>query len=309
MPDRDLIPACARILSRSFAEDPYVVAVFANAKTQAAWLEPGFQLALDWVAASGGTVSTNGPAAMALFPPGNNPAIQLSLARSAWRRFSFFSIPWGTIWRVAWTQYALSLRHPKEPHWYVMAIGTDPAAQGQGFGATLLRPLLDRADRDGTLVYLESANPKNLAFYLRNGFRPAGEVILPGGEIPTIYLLVRKPGSPFEPGFKLVLKPTPKSPPINPKGRAIFGLELALTSLFLAEIVLHARVGKMPDFLDALFLLILLHDAYHWKKALRRWKSLAATTRPKVLGLIAAAFGAMIAWQAFAVFAAYTDLR
>ncbi|MGW6461133.1 GNAT family N-acetyltransferase, partial [Streptomyces sp. NPDC055078] len=46
---------------------------------------------------------------------------------------------------------------PKEPHWYLAVIGADPAAQGQGHGAALLRSGLAKADAAGLPVYLESS--------------------------------------------------------------------------------------------------------------------------------------------------------
>ncbi len=32
--------------------------------------------------------------------------------------------------------------HPKEPHWYLAAIGSDPTVRGQGFGQVLMRSRL-----------------------------------------------------------------------------------------------------------------------------------------------------------------------
>ena len=66
-----------------------------------------------------------------------------------------------------------------EPHWYVMVVGVAPAFQGQGYGRALLQPLLDQADRDGVPVYLETAQPKNVSFYERLGFRVLEEAVEP----------------------------------------------------------------------------------------------------------------------------------
>jgi hypothetical protein len=45
----------------------------------------------------------------------------------------------------------------------------------------LLRQLLERSDRSGVPVYLESSNARNLSFYARHGFLALGTVPLPGG--------------------------------------------------------------------------------------------------------------------------------
>lgn len=66
--------------------------------------------------------------------------------------------------------------HPVEPHWYLAAVGTRPASQGRGSGAALLAPVLERCDAEGLPAYLESSNPRNLAFYHRLGFEVTGEI-------------------------------------------------------------------------------------------------------------------------------------
>jgi ribosomal protein S18 acetylase RimI-like enzyme len=60
--------------------------------------------------------------------------------------------------------------HPREPHWYLPLIGVDPACQGRGCGAALMRHALSRCDRDGAPAYLESTNPRNRPLYERHGF-------------------------------------------------------------------------------------------------------------------------------------------
>ncbi|WP_409061641.1 GNAT family N-acetyltransferase [Streptomyces sp. SYP-A7185] len=80
---------------------------------------------------------------------------------------------------------------PQEPHWYLAVIGADPAAQGQGQGAALLRSGLARADADGLPVHLESSKPSNLPVYEHFGFTVLGEVRLPGGG-PTLWSMRRE---------------------------------------------------------------------------------------------------------------------
>jgi ribosomal protein S18 acetylase RimI-like enzyme len=60
--------------------------------------------------------------------------------------------------------------HLREPHYYLFAIGADPAYQGRGVGAALLAPMLARCDAEKLPAYLESSNPANLSFYRRHGF-------------------------------------------------------------------------------------------------------------------------------------------
>jgi len=82
-------------------------------------------------------------------------------------------------------------QHPRGEHWYLAVLGTDPVHQGKGLGSALLRPILDRCDRDGTGAYLESSKYRNIAFYHRHGFTVTGEISLPGG--PTVWSMWRDP--------------------------------------------------------------------------------------------------------------------
>ncbi len=81
--------------------------------------------------------------------------------------------------------------HPRQPHWYLAVLGTDPPAQGHGVGARLLQPVLDRCDRQGIGAYLESSKEQNLAYYARFGFSVTGQIDLPGG--PPMWPMWREP--------------------------------------------------------------------------------------------------------------------
>ncbi|MEU3775318.1 GNAT family N-acetyltransferase [Streptomyces sp. NPDC032472] len=86
---------------------------------------------------------------------------------------------------------------PQEPHWYLALIGADPAAQGQGHGAALLRSGLAKADAAGLPAYLESSKPENLPFYEHFGFAVRKEVQLPGGG-PVLWGMWREPRRPAD---------------------------------------------------------------------------------------------------------------
>ena len=64
----------------------------------------------------------------------------------------------------------LDALHPRTPHWYVAALGVDPALQRRGLGRALIRALCARADADGAFSYLETDRPENVAFYEGAGF-------------------------------------------------------------------------------------------------------------------------------------------
>ena len=81
--------------------------------------------------------------------------------------------------------------HPAEPHWYLPLIGVDPAHQGKGYGGALLTHALQRCDRDRTLAYLESTNPRNITLYQRHGFTAIGQIQV--GTSPVMVPMVRHP--------------------------------------------------------------------------------------------------------------------
>ena len=81
--------------------------------------------------------------------------------------------------------------HPREPHWYLAVIGTDPAHRGKGVGAALIDPIVTRCDAEGTPAYLESSKPENVPYYERFGFAVTGQIDLPHG--PPLWLMWRDP--------------------------------------------------------------------------------------------------------------------
>jgi len=93
--------------------------------------------------------------------------------------------------------------HPREePHWYLAIIGVDPARQGYGVGAALLRSRLRRCDQEGLPAYLESSNRENVPLYQHFGFHVTGTLGLPEGA-PVVNTMWRPgaagPGAPNRP--------------------------------------------------------------------------------------------------------------
>ncbi|MGW0548704.1 GNAT family N-acetyltransferase [Streptomyces altiplanensis] len=86
---------------------------------------------------------------------------------------------------------------PREPHWYLAVIGADPAGQGRGHGAALLRSGLAKADAAGLPACLESSKPSNLPFYEHFGFTVQEELRLPGNG-PVLWTMRREPRRPAD---------------------------------------------------------------------------------------------------------------
>jgi ribosomal protein S18 acetylase RimI-like enzyme len=87
---------------------------------------------------------------------------------------------------------AMEKVHPHEPHMYLPAVGIAPEWQGRGFGAALLRPVLERCDRQRLPAYLESSNPRNLVLYERHGFETIEELSV-AKDAPPLWRMWRSP--------------------------------------------------------------------------------------------------------------------
>ncbi len=85
--------------------------------------------------------------------------------------------------------------HAPMPHWFLAAIGVVPEHQGKGIGSALMRPMLERADRDGIPCWLDTHQKTNVRLYGRHGFAVVECAAIPGHPIP-IYGMLRRPRSP-----------------------------------------------------------------------------------------------------------------
>jgi ribosomal protein S18 acetylase RimI-like enzyme len=82
-------------------------------------------------------------------------------------------------------------RRPREPHYYVRDIGVHPDKQGNGLGGALMRPTLERCDREGVSAYIEASSERSAALYERLGFRHIKELHV--GSCPPLWLMIRSP--------------------------------------------------------------------------------------------------------------------
>ena len=85
--------------------------------------------------------------------------------------------------------------HPKEPHWYLATLGTEPDRQGKGIGSALLSSALARIDEERTPAYLESSKARNVPLYARYGFEVIDEMQPVDGS-PPMWRMWREPRPP-----------------------------------------------------------------------------------------------------------------
>ena len=97
----------------------------------------------------------------------------------------------GRMWAYSRFVDNLHRRLVPYPHWYLQIIGVNPAYQGQGFSSRLVRPVLERIDRERMPCFLETNTEKNVTIYQRFGFEVVSEDKIPGTQV-TSFAMLRK---------------------------------------------------------------------------------------------------------------------
>jgi ribosomal protein S18 acetylase RimI-like enzyme len=82
--------------------------------------------------------------------------------------------------------------HPSYPHWYLPWLAVDPAQQGAGLGAQLLKRGLEIVDADRLPAFLETPNPRTISFYERHGFEVTS--VAQAGACPPVTSMLRAAG-------------------------------------------------------------------------------------------------------------------
>ena len=80
--------------------------------------------------------------------------------------------------------------HPTFEHWYLPWLGVVAGAQGEGLGGQLLEHGLARVDQSHLPAFLETPNPRTIAFYERQGFVVTAES--QSGDCPVVTSMLRE---------------------------------------------------------------------------------------------------------------------
>jgi GNAT superfamily N-acetyltransferase len=171
----------AAVMGRAFEYDPPFVWMLPDARTRQARAGRFFATLVRTEALGHGAVEVaclDGAivGGAIWYPPERwTPAVQLRTALGFARAFG------RRLGQASALATAMARAHPRQPHWYLYAIGVDPARQGSGVAGPLLRSRLLRCDQSGEPAYLESSKPGNVPLYQHFGFEPTGPIQLPEG--------------------------------------------------------------------------------------------------------------------------------
>jgi ribosomal protein S18 acetylase RimI-like enzyme len=185
------VETVARALALAFRDDPVASWCFPDDARRARILERGYEFLLRriWLPAGECLTTDRLIGTAGWLPPGGWRVPlwrQLALMPNAIR----IAGRWAP--RFLRLNFLLESKHAREPHWYVAVLGVEPEWQGRGFGSHLLRPGLERCDREGLPAYLEASSERNRALYERHGFEVTEELALPRGG-PPLWLMWRAP--------------------------------------------------------------------------------------------------------------------
>jgi ribosomal protein S18 acetylase RimI-like enzyme len=185
--------AAAATLARAFHDDPLICFLLRDEARRPAAMPKLFKLLFKLGLPHGACDVTTGYESVALWrPPG---AWHIPFHQYITNGAAFVDVfGFGGAMQVMGAMDVIEKRHPHEPHWYLQAIGTDPARQGNGYGGLVIRRQLALADAAGAPAYLESSKETNIPIYKSFGFEVTGEIALPNG--PTIWPMWRPAATP-----------------------------------------------------------------------------------------------------------------
>ncbi len=188
------IPALTAMLVRAFDDDPVANFMFAGDGRRRRGLHAFFAAQLKRVYLPDGNIYTtderDGVAIWGSPQRKRNGTLELVQLLPA-----LPSLVSGRMHRALRLLFEIDNLHPKEPHWYLATLGTEPSRQGKGIGSTLLRTVLARVDEEGAPAYLESSKERNVALYARFGFEVTDEFRSKSGA-PPIWRMWREPRPP-----------------------------------------------------------------------------------------------------------------
>jgi GNAT superfamily N-acetyltransferase len=154
-------------------------------------LAPHFAGALFDLRVDGADVWVTGDVASTAMwvPPGGERA-QAEKSEQVWNAYR--ALAGEPAWaRLMAYEDAVDAARPGTPYWYLGVLATRPDRQGEGRATTVMTPILDRADSQGTDCCLETSTEANKAFYERRGFTEATSVHIASG--PPTWWLRRAP--------------------------------------------------------------------------------------------------------------------
>jgi ribosomal protein S18 acetylase RimI-like enzyme len=194
---RSQVKAAAAVMARAFYNDPPLVYSITDASQRRAKSHYIFEMYIRYSIFCGKVYATSPNfEGVAVWLPSDK--VEMSFRQeltSGWLSMLLNLGP-GTTIRQRTISSVMGIVHKRcisAPHRYLFFLGVEPELQGKGYAGRLLRPVLNRADRDGLACYLDNTNEKNLTLYQHFGFNVIEEYKIPETSI-SIWAMLRGPG-------------------------------------------------------------------------------------------------------------------
>ncbi len=192
------IPEAARVLAVALDDEPGFVSVIPDPRLRGnvmgalfrILVQDAFPLGNVWVAKGDGQIV--GTAVW--YAPGDFPMTLLRQLRLVPVMLPLLRYGRGMVSNLGRMEGNAKAAFPKEPCWYLAALGVDPDRQGQGVGSHLMGAALAEIDGGNGAAYLETGEAINVRFYERFGFEvreSALQLAPPPG--PTHWTMWRPP--------------------------------------------------------------------------------------------------------------------
>jgi ribosomal protein S18 acetylase RimI-like enzyme len=191
--DRSRFDDAIGILARAFASGPGAVFAY-DEDCRKERSEAFFRVLVRAYAEAGVLVATPGLESVGLLaPPSARTADAVAAAGMADFTASLRPDEAARFDRLVSTLGAEHDRLMTVPHWQLSFLGTDPPAQGRGFGTAIVDDVVGRADRDGVPAFLDTLEARNAAFYGRHGFATVSELDVPDSDV-HVWAMRHEPG-------------------------------------------------------------------------------------------------------------------
>jgi GNAT superfamily N-acetyltransferase len=179
--DKSQMPAAAQMLSRAFYDDPLMRYAIPDPDGRARLLPSLYERMIRFGMLAGEVYATaDAPDGVAIWIPPNAKWTRENIEASGMHEFATLigNDAYQRYREVVSQEWQARLREIPGSGWYLFILGVEPRVQRRGLGGALMHPILERADKEQVVCYLETENERNVAFYLKQAF----EVVVNGEE-------------------------------------------------------------------------------------------------------------------------------
>src|SRR5258705_1348495 len=167
------MPAAAMMLARAFHDDPLMRYAIPDPDERARLLPALYERMIRFGMLAGEVYATGDvPEGVAIWLPPNAKWTRENMEASGMHEIPNLigDDAYQRYREVVGREWQARLREIPGTGWYLFILGVEPRVQRRGLGGALMSPILERADIEQVVCYLETENERNVPFYLKQGF-------------------------------------------------------------------------------------------------------------------------------------------